>query len=325
MPPGSRDPGPALLCVTPSPAIDRTAQVPRLRLGQVLRPTRVVALPGGKGVNAARAALRLGGRVVTAGIAGGYAGRWLTEALEAEGLAPRFSIAAAETRTTYVTVDTAGRSVLVYEPSAVVSGREFRALVELLERDLLPDASRVIVAGSLPTGSPSDGYSRIVRACHRADRPVLVDTSGMGLIVALRAGPDIVKVGLSEVREAGLIGARGSALRAARALAAAGAGMAVVTDGPRPVAACDGAHAWQLSVPRVTAINAVGSGDAFNAGLSLALAEGLPVEEALVSGVAAGSANALALGAGMLDVAVARVLRAQVEIRPVGERRRRRP
>jgi fructose-1-phosphate kinase PfkB-like protein len=41
--------------------------VPRIALDEVLRPTRVEALPGGKGVNAARAAKRLGARVVTTG------------------------------------------------------------------------------------------------------------------------------------------------------------------------------------------------------------------------------------------------------------------
>jgi hypothetical protein len=76
---------PALLCITPSPAIDRTAHVGRIVHGEILRPIELVALPGGKGVNAARAAARLGGRVMTTGIAGGHAGRWIVDALAAEG------------------------------------------------------------------------------------------------------------------------------------------------------------------------------------------------------------------------------------------------
>ncbi len=76
----------ALLCITPAPAIDRTAHVERIERDRVLRPLELVALPGGKGVNAARAAVRLGGRVITTGIAGGHAGRWIVEALAAEGL-----------------------------------------------------------------------------------------------------------------------------------------------------------------------------------------------------------------------------------------------
>ena len=68
-------------------------------------------------------------------------------------------------------------------------------------------------------------------------------------------------------------------------------------------------RSWHVDVPRVEAVNAVGSGDSFNAGLLAgARWRALPIDTALRRGVAAGSANALALGAGMLDAAVARRL-----------------
>ena len=121
-------PRPALLCITPSPAIDRTAHVGRIVHGEILRPIELVALPGGKGVNAARAAARLGGRVMTTGIAGGHAGRWIVESLAAEGLDPHWAPAEAESRTTYVTVDHAGTSVIVYERPCVRQRRGVRGL-----------------------------------------------------------------------------------------------------------------------------------------------------------------------------------------------------
>ena len=89
---------PPLLCITPAPAIDRTARVARIVHDEVLRPTELHALPGGKGVNAARAAVALGGRVITTGIAGGHSGRWIVESLSAEGLEPHWSFARTESR-----------------------------------------------------------------------------------------------------------------------------------------------------------------------------------------------------------------------------------
>lgn len=293
--------GTAILCVAPSPAIDRTARVERIRFGAVLRPTHVVASAGGKGLNAARTAHRLGARVVTTGLAGGHAGRWLVEALAAEGLSPRFAPAARETRTTYVTVDAGGRAVIVYEPSEPVDVAEWDGLLELLERDLVPASAWVIVAGSLPTGVAADGYASIVALCARAGRPLLVDTSGAALAGAAAAGPDVVKVGRDEVIGAGIVGPRASAPRAAEALVSLGARLGVVTDGRRAAGACDGRSTLSLSVPAVEAVNAVGSGDAFNAALVLALSAGMPLEAALARGVGAGAANALALSAGMLD------------------------
>jgi tagatose 6-phosphate kinase len=306
-----------LLCITPSPAIDRTAHVERIIDGEVLRPIELVALPGGKGVNAARAAARLGGSVTTTGIAGGHAGRWIVEALAAEGLDPHFSFAAAESRTTYVTVDRTGASVVVYERPAPATKAEFTEFLQLLEDELLPRSGRAIVAGSVPSGLEMDRHAAIVEICHRAGRPLLVDASGAGLRAALEARPDVVKVGLVEVIDAGLVEPGRSPLQAATALVASGVRLAVVTDGPRPTAAVDAGRAWRATVPQVRPVNPVGSGDAFNAGLSLALLDGEPIEVALARGVAAGTANALALGAGMLDASVARRLEGEVGVEAI--------
>jgi tagatose 6-phosphate kinase len=302
------DARPALLCITPSPAIDRTARVERITYGEVLRPIELAALPGGKGVNAARAAARLGGNVMTTGIAGGHAGRWIVERLAAEGLDPHFSTALAESRTTYVTVDRAGVSVVVYEQPSPATEDEFTAFLRLLEDELLPCCGRAIVAGSIPSGIDARGHAAIVEACRRAQRPILVDASGSGLRAALEARPDIVKIGRIEGVEADMVGPEATPLEAATTLVGRGAELAVVTDGPREVVAADETRAWRVEVPSVDAVNPVGSGDAFNAGFSLALLDGEPIEVALARGVAAGTANALVLSGGMLDASVARQL-----------------
>lgn len=306
--------GDTLLCITPAPAIDRTAHVDAITLGELLRPRELVVLPGGKGVNAARAARRLGGRVLTTGVAGGHAGRWITEALEAEGLDPHWSFASAESRTTYVTVDAVGAAVIVYERPAPATAEEFDTFLRLLEDELLPGCARAIVAGSIPAGIEAGGHAAIVDVCHRAGRPLLVDASDAGLVAALKAGPDVVKIGRTEAIEAGLVDASFGAVEAAMALTDRGAGLAVVTDGGREVGAADHDHTWRLSVPRVEVVNAVGSGDSFNAAMSLALMAGADVATALVRGVAAGAANTLSLGAAMLDPAVARELERDVTV-----------
>jgi tagatose 6-phosphate kinase len=310
-----------LLCITPSPAIDRTAHVSRLVLAEVLRPTLVSVLPGGKGVNAARAARRLGARVITTGIAGGHAGRWLVEELEREGLEPHFTEAAAESRTTYVTVDDVGASVIVYERPTVATAEELEVFLSRLAAELLPLADRAIVAGSLPAGVSPSAYGRMIGAARSAGVPLLVDVSGDGLRAALEAAPDLVKVGLDEVIEAGVADGEASAATAAQSLVGGGAQVAVVTDGPRQAAAFDGDRILEIDVPSVAAINAVGSGDAVNAGLSLALARGESLEAALTLGIAAGSANAATFSGGDVDRALVDALRRQVTVRarePVG-------
>jgi fructose-1-phosphate kinase PfkB-like protein len=121
-------------------------------------------------------------------------------------------------------------------------------------------------------------------------------------------------VGTGEAAGAGFAG---DPAGQAGAIVAAGAALAVITDGPRPVAAASRTgERWEVLVPPVEALNAVGSGDAFDAGLCLALLGGAPVAAGLAAGVAAGTANAEAFGAGMVDAARVATIRARVVVRP---------
>jgi 1-phosphofructokinase family hexose kinase len=303
-----------ILCVTPNPAIDRTARVDRVALGTVLRPTEVVVLPGGKGINVARAAHALGALVTTTGFAGGHAGRWLVEALDGEGLNPRFVPVAGETRTTYVTLDAGGRSVLVYEAGAPLSEGDVEALLSLLGAELLASATWTAICGSPPAGMRPHGYAALVEASHAAGRPCLVDVGGAAMEAALAAGPDVVKVSRDEAGSA-LGGRSVDAEAAARALVARGAGFAVVTDGPRGAAAADGRSTWEVEVPPIRALDPIGSGDAFTAGLLVALDSGRSTDEALAFGAAAGTANAETIGAGRFDPARQAELVGQVRVR----------
>ena len=302
-----------ILCVTPSPAIDRTARVGRLAFGQVLRPVEVVVLPGGKGNNVARVAHALGELVTTTGFAGGHAGQWLVEQLEAEGLNPRFVTVAGETRTTYVTIDDAGRSILVYEPGTPVGDDDVDRLVHSLATDSLPAATWVAICGSPPPGMGARGYAAVVEACHAADRPCLVDVGGDPLGAALRAHPDVVKVSRDE---AGSVtgGRTGDAISAAKTLVAMGARLAIVTDGPQGAAAATRDSTWDVRVPPIRAVDPIGSGDAFTAGLLVAFEAGRPVDEALAAGAAAGTANAEVLGAGRLDIGRQTELSAEIHV-----------
>lgn len=50
-----------VLVIAANPAIDRLHELERLEVGAINRPSLVVAVAGGKGLNVARAAVALGG------------------------------------------------------------------------------------------------------------------------------------------------------------------------------------------------------------------------------------------------------------------------
>lgn len=304
-----------ILCITPNPAVDRTARVSRVVIGEILRPLEVLALAGGKGLNVARAARTLGARVRTTGVAGGHAGRWIVEQAAGEGLNPRFVEGAHESRTTYVVTGDHGRSVMVYEKGLDQPDSCFDELISLLRTELLPGCSYAVIAGGLPTGVDPKYLGRLVAACNEAGVRCVVDSHGPAVLAALAERPFILKATQEEMAESGFLSRNGDPLAMARAAVKQGAEACVVTIGARGAVACYGADCWRVTVPRQNAINAVGAGDAFTAGLVVALSESLGFEAALVQAGAAGAASVLQLGAGHLDPAKVRELAPLVHVR----------
>jgi fructose-1-phosphate kinase PfkB-like protein len=95
-------------------------------------------------------------------------------------------------------------------------------------------------------------------------------------------------------------------------------GCAVVTRGAHGAIVVDGDRekAWRVIPPRVPVKSAVGSGDAFAAGMMAELVLGKPIEEACALGAACGAANAMTDLAGHLAPEDVEPLRRQVRLEP---------
>ena len=88
-----------IVCVAPTPAVDRLHEVSGpVVVGTIHRPERVVAVAGGKGLNAARAAALLGARVRAVVPLGGASGDWIEPQLVAAGIEVRRVATTAEPR-----------------------------------------------------------------------------------------------------------------------------------------------------------------------------------------------------------------------------------
>src|SRR5512147_2803898 len=121
-----------ILCVNPNAAIDKTVVVPAFRLNEIQRPEQVLAFPGGKGCNVARALKLLGESPVVTGWIGGYAGQFIADSLRAEGIQTDFIHTAFESRTCLSILDPQNNTLTeLYEkgdPVPAESVEEFRAL-----------------------------------------------------------------------------------------------------------------------------------------------------------------------------------------------------
>jgi 1-phosphofructokinase/tagatose 6-phosphate kinase len=75
-----------IITVTLNAALDKTLEVPNFRVGRRHRSVEQTTMPGGKGVNIARALKRLGQPVIATGLAGGATGNMIVDALNDEAI-----------------------------------------------------------------------------------------------------------------------------------------------------------------------------------------------------------------------------------------------
>jgi 1-phosphofructokinase family hexose kinase len=312
-----------LLVVAGNPAVDRAIEVDHLTVGGIHRPILELALPGGKGINAARAAKSLGADVTVVAIVGGHSGAWIVDGLAAEGIDAKTWRVEIETRTCLSVIDQAAEGQLTefYERGQPVPAGAWQLVIDFVEAELgKGDVGALLLSGSLAPGSPSDTYASLVDLANGAGVPALIDASGPPLIDALRRGPALVKINLEEAAAAR--GERGTPLEAVGWLVDEGADRAVVTLGADGAVALERVGAAGLRVAPATERGRypVGSGDAFMAGVSVSIIAQDGFAEALRAGTAAGIANALRPGAGRLDADAFTRLRATIAIESMSSR-----
>jgi 1-phosphofructokinase family hexose kinase len=291
--------------VAGSPSIDRQHEIEELRPGTIHRPHGVVAVAGGKALNAARAANHLGADVKAVALLGGHTGRWVADALAEEGIALDVVDGPGETRMALSVHAPDEPLTEFYEPAPEIEPAHWEALEAAVER-AATTAHWIAISGSLPPGAPADAYTRLAHAARAGGAWVALDARGDGLFGGLHAGPDFVKVNASEAAELGY--ATAQALREA-----AGGSAAAITHGTDGIELATTTDVLR-AVPPVHGRFPVGSGDAALGGFLTALDVGGSWPAALALATAAGAANAEVPGAGRLDGARAAALARDVRV-----------
>jgi 1-phosphofructokinase family hexose kinase len=304
-----------ILTVTLNAALDRTLSVPNFQAGRRHRASDALTLPGGKGVNVARALRNLGQPVIATGLAGGRTGTSIIEQLTAEGILNDFVRIGDESRTSTAVVDpTSMQQTEINEYGPSVADSELELLMEKLAY-LSKGADIVVFAGSLPRDVPVDFYAVMAGEIGRPDLPIVVDVPGPAMRAALAAEPWLVSPNAREAEE--VVGAE--------ALCGLGARSSLVHDESGCVARLaqadgDGRRTLRARIDvRTDVVSSVGSGDAFLAGYLAGTYDGAGEEEAVRRGVASGAASTQLLGAGVVDRADVDALAREVTVEEVPE------
>jgi 1-phosphofructokinase len=287
-----------IITLTLNPAIDQTLVLERFVAGDTLRVKSSRFDPGGKGINVSRVVRELGGETVAMGFAPGGLGRYIEQTLKAEGIECDFVHTKGETRTNITIVDEARHMhTILSDPGPQIGSRFVEQLLAKLRKRLRAN-DWLVVAGSIPPPLSPEVYAEIISLARENWVHTVLDADGPALVGGVEGRPEMVKGNRRELERllGRQLGDENSTLEAASILRERAIRMAVVTRGREgAVAVCDDGS-WRGLAPRVRAVSAVGSGDAFLAGVVLCLSRGEVMEEALRLGVAAGTACVLTPG-----------------------------
>jgi fructose-1-phosphate kinase PfkB-like protein len=302
--------GKTFLCVCLNPVLQKTLVYERLAPGEVNRTARSRIDPAGKGLGPTRVLAQLGERSIHLTGLGGPTRSWFLELCAAEALDVAWFESGAPIRFCTTLVETAaGRATeLVEEALPVAAEATDRLFARYAE--LLPRTDAVLLSGTVASGYAPGTMGELARRAAAAGKRLYLDLKGHDLADCLASRPVVAKPNLEEL--AASLGADYAVLRVDPAAARACVAEAgrrwfaesgtylVVTRGHEPVLYWDGGLLGELAVATVAAVNPIGSGDAFGAGLARALEAGAPLADAVAEGVRLGGLNAACLKPGSL-------------------------
>lgn len=251
--------------------------------------------PGGKGLNQAVAAARLGARVSMIGAVGSDdAGAWLRGIVEAEGIdATAIVTSEGPSGTALIEVDPTGMNRIVVIPGAndALAAEHVTAVIGSMD-----DVAIVLAQGEVPldaiaaamTAGRACGASTILNPAPVRDYP-----ESLLALVDFLVPNEHEAAHLSGLPTASLVDAN----EAAEYFTSKGVPHAVITRGARGAVWMSPTSSGSVAAYSVSPVDTVAAGDAFCGGLAAALAAGETLAEALQWASAAGALATTIAGA----------------------------
>jgi 1-phosphofructokinase family hexose kinase len=285
--------GDTILTLTVNPAVDRIVTVDRLVFEDRAYILSTDFAAGGRGINAARVLKSFGAATLAITTSGGEGGRRFEEKLSHDGFEVELVKIKNHIRTNLTISDRQGLSVKLNELGPALSDTELNRIRKAVEKHL-PQASWLMLCGSVPPGVPADFYARLIHQAEKHKVKTLLDTEGEALQHGVEAGPTVVTPNQSEAER--LLGraliTRSHSIEAVQRVKAMGAKHALLSLGSRGVMAAYADGVLEVVPPRIDAVCPIGAGDAMGAAFVWAMSRGNNFAESLRWGVAAGTASA---------------------------------
>ena len=302
--------------LTLNPAIDRELTVEKIEYDKVLSAMEARVDLGGKGFNVSRMLMSLGTSSVAVGYVGGNTGRRLEDGLHALGIDSDFVWVESETRTNIsIVTQVHDRYIKVNEKGPLVDEAKQAELLDKID-SIARAGDWWVLAGSLPPGVDESFYARIIKVLADRQAIAILDTTGEALRLGCYEKPFLIKPNGEETQAlTGLpVDTPAQVATAATELRKMGAENVVISLGKSGALLQAEGATWLVHPPVIEEKNPIGAGDSMVGGLVWALAQGIPLHEALSWGVASGAAAASLSGTDVGSLTLITELMLQVRI-----------
>jgi fructose-1-phosphate kinase PfkB-like protein len=189
---------------------------------------------------------------------------------------------------------------LVEEAEPVADETEKRLLEKFesllyLTSNLLPKC--LIISGTKAAGFSDDVIPTMVRNAKEKGARIILDVKGKDLIESLKYEPDIIKPNLDEFIDTYKTEPTKDLLMD---IAIKNRCRIILTNGNKKILASDGDNYFETEIQPIKAVNSIGCGDAFTAGLAVALEDGAGFSAAINEGIRCGALNARLIKPGVI-------------------------
>lgn len=277
--------------VTFNPSLDYYLCLETLTQGSVNRAHHSDLQVGGKGINVSLVLRELGIESTVLGFKAGFVGQEIENRLQSIGVQTDLITLAAGCSRINVKLKS-GQETDINASGPVIDKSALEQLHQKLSQ--LKCGDTLVLAGSVPTGCPSDIYARILKELSPKGVRLVVDATGELLTAVLPDHPFLIKPNHHELAE--IIGKSLDSVQeiiaAATRLQQMGACNVLVSmAGEGALLLNEKGELYRAAAPEGEVRGSVGAGDSMVAGFLAGLDEG-DWEQALKFGIAAGSATA---------------------------------
>lgn len=307
-----------ILTITMNPSVDIAYPLTHFQIDDVNRVKDVRKTAGGKGLNVTRILNQLGSNVVASGLLGGVLGEAIKKDLTSDGIQHDFLPISGETRNCIAILHDGAQTEILESGPVILESEASNFLAHL--KKLADKADVIAISGSLPKGLPTNFYCDMLAVCQ--GKQVVLDCAGPALEAVLNGDikPTMIKPNITELSTLldRTITTQLSDLKAAlNHPLFEGIEWVVVSLG------ADGALAkhvdtfYRVTIPKITVVNAVGSGDATVAGMIAALEQGASDDVVLRQGNTLGMLNAQEATTGYVEMENYKALYTQIKVENV--------